>query len=113
MTASIEQQNHPVNIEVDVKQSELRITWADGVQSRYTFTHLRKICPCATCQEQRKVKDDPLIVLPPAMLAASDKLDTAHPAEMVGNYALQLFWDDGHRTGIYTFEFLRQQAAEG
>jgi DUF971 family protein len=27
---------------------------------------------------------------------------------MVGNYALQFFWDDGHHTGIYTWEYLRQ-----
>ncbi len=26
--------------------------------------------------------------------------------ELVGNYALQFFWDDGHHTGIYTWEFL-------
>jgi DUF971 family protein len=32
------------------------------------------------------------------------------PVEIVGNYALQFFWDDGHRTGLYTFEFLRQHS---
>jgi DUF971 family protein len=26
---------------------------------------------------------------------------------MVGNYALQPSWDDGHSTGIYTWEYLR------
>ena len=26
---------------------------------------------------------------------------------MVGNYALNPTWDDGHETGIYTFEYLR------
>jgi DUF971 family protein len=25
---------------------------------------------------------------------------------MVGNYALQFFWDDGHHTGIYTWDYL-------
>jgi DUF971 family protein len=28
--------------------------------------------------------------------------------EAVGKYALQLVWMDGHRTGIYTFEYLRR-----
>jgi DUF971 family protein len=30
----------------------------------------------------------------------------AENLEMVGNYALQFFWDDGHHTGIYTWEYL-------
>jgi DUF971 family protein len=36
-------------------------------------------------------------------------LQPGNPVEMVGNYALQFMWADGHRTGIYTFELLRQQ----
>lgn len=112
MNTLTEQQKQPVKIEVDVKQSELRMTWADGATSRYAFEHLRKICPCATCQEQRN-NADPLRVLSPGQEAIRARLERDYPAEMVGNYALQLFWDDGHRTGIYTFEFLRQQAAEG
>jgi len=100
-------QKHPTNIEVDIKQSELRITWADGLTMHYPFIYLRKICPCATCEEQRN-NDDPLRVLEPAELAISAALEADHPAELVGNYALQFFWDDGHRTGIYTFEFLRR-----
>lgn len=29
-------------------------------------------------------------------------------AELVGRYALQIFWSDGHSTGIYTFPYLRE-----
>ncbi len=28
--------------------------------------------------------------------------------EVIGNYALQLVWGDGHKFGIYTWEYLRQ-----
>ena len=28
--------------------------------------------------------------------------------QRVGRYAVRLAWSDGHRTGIYTFEFLRE-----
>ncbi len=28
-------------------------------------------------------------------------------AELVGRYAVQIFWNDGHSTGIYTFDYLR------
>ena len=106
------QQKHPKTIEVDLKESEVRITWADDFTSRYSLEYLRKNCPCATCAEQRKMQDDPLYVLPPSMLAISANLDVANPVEMVGNYALQFFWDDGHRTGIYTFGYLRQITPE-
>ncbi len=29
-------------------------------------------------------------------------------AELVGRYALQIFWSDGHSTGIYSFHYLRE-----
>lgn len=100
------EQKQPNNIEIDIKKNELRISWADGVTSRYSFEYLRKICPCATCNEQRS-NIDPLRVLGPEATMISTNLDRERPAELVGNYALQLFWDDGHRTGIYTFDYLR------
>jgi DUF971 family protein len=28
--------------------------------------------------------------------------------QAVGSYALQFFWNDGHNTGIYTWDYLRQ-----
>jgi DUF971 family protein len=33
---------------------------------------------------------------------------TARGAELVGNYAMRIDFSDGHSTGIYTFEFLRE-----
>lgn len=100
------EQKKPTNIDVDIKNSELRISWSDGFKSVYSFEYLRKICPCAVCNEQRS-NQDPLRVLSPEQVSVSSRLDPNHPVEMVGNYALQFFWDDGHRTGIYTFEYLR------
>ena len=101
------QQKHATNVEVDMKQRQVRITWGDGFKSVYPFDYLRKNCPCATCNEQRK-DDDPLRILKPEQAMASGNLMVSKPVEMVGNYALQFNWIDGHRTGIYTFEYLRQ-----
>ena len=111
MSALTSEQKHPVNIEVDIKQSEVRIEWTDGHKSVYPLEYLRKICPCATCNEQR-LNDDPLRVLSQDQAMASGKLLPDRPVEMVGNYALQFFWDDGHSTGIYTFDFLRHASPE-
>ncbi len=99
-------QKHPTHIEVDIKNSQVRIEWLDGLKSAYPLEYLRKICPCATCNEQRD-NHDPLRILKPDQIAVG-KLSGDHPIEMVGNYALQFFWNDGHRTGIYTFDFLRR-----
>lgn len=101
------EQKHATNVEVDMKQREVRIIWADGFKSGYPFDYLRKNCPCAVCNEQRK-DDDPLRILKPDQAMASGDLTPSNPVEMVGNYALQFNWIDGHRTGIYTFGYLRQ-----
>ena len=103
------EQKTPVNIEVDRKQREVRITWADQYQSRYSLDYLRKICPCAVCNEQRR-NQDPLRVLRADQLGTTAELRPEQPVELVGNYALQFFWADGHNTGIYSFEFLRQKS---
>ena len=102
------EQKTAANIEVDIKQRQVRIEWADGFQSVFTLNQLRKMCPCAVCNEQRQ-NQDPLRILKPDQVFAEAQLMPDNPAEMVGNYALQFFWADGHSTGIYTFEFLRQQ----
>lgn len=101
----------PTNLSLDMKQKELRITWRDAVETKLSFLELRRHCPCAVCNEAReKMESDPLFVLNNDMANATSELDPNHPAEKVGQYALQFFWADGHRTGIYTYPFLRNLA---
>lgn len=33
-------------------------------------------------------------------------------ATLVGNYALRIEWSDGHDSGIYSFDYLREIGAE-
>ncbi|MDM8519758.1 DUF971 domain-containing protein [Anaerolineales bacterium HSG6] len=101
------EQTIPDNIEIDVKQSQVRINWQDGLQTEYPFTGLRKACPCAECEALRK-NDDPLRIFQPEQAITEGVLRPYNPAQMVGNYALQFFWADGHSAGIYTFKFLRK-----
>ncbi len=89
----------PTNIVFDRTRKELRITWNDGHESTYSFEFLRANCPCAECKTLRE-NPDPLRILP--------ALDTrVESAELVGNYALQIIWGDGHRYGIYSWDLLR------
>ena len=87
------------------------IEWKDGHKSQWNFTWLRDACPCATCHEEREQsgrepgepKPKPQTLLP--MYEAP-----ARPVEItpVGNYAVKFKWNDGHESGIYSWEYLRR-----
>ena len=95
----------PTAIRIDKPRKLLVIPWNDGVTSEYNWQALRDACPCAGCRtpEAAPVPDPlPLVFkLKPAKVALLDG------AEVVGNYAVRLLWTDGHKTGIYPWEYLR------
>jgi DUF971 family protein len=79
------------------------VTWRDGHEAVYAYGHLRRRCPCAECRHAppRIVEaDDPLKLF-------DDRPIYAENAALVGNYAVQFDWNDGHRHGIYAFDYLR------
>ncbi len=82
----------------------LMIEWNDGHRSYYTWKHLRDNCPCATCRDEREKPPDPFRILSPK------ELQPLAPAAMspVGRYAYKIVWNDGHDTGIYTLDSLRE-----
>lgn len=105
----------PAAIHLD-RQKELVIRWSDGVESRYPLHYLRTKCPCATCRTPDAGTAAPvtptatpgpggisLAILPRGF----DQRAVATGATLVGNYALQVSWADGHSTGIYDFRYLR------
>ena len=81
-------------------ETELAITWGDGHASTYSLRYLRQQCPCAVCVDE---------------LTHERRLDAAavpHDIHIlnishVGNYAVRFDWSDGHNTGIYVFDRLR------
>jgi DUF971 family protein len=85
----------------------LVITWSDGARTRYSFRSLRDACPCATCREKRDAPPPPANLLPvlSPQEAAPLKVLGMKP---VGNYAYSIAFSDGHDTGIYSFERLRE-----
>jgi len=84
----------------------LAIEWSDGVKTFASWRTLRSRCPCASCLEQRGKPADPFRVLTPQEAAAGPPQPTA--VRTVGHYAYQFTWNDGHDTGIYTLESLRE-----
>ena len=94
----------------------LEIDWADGHKSAWSFAWLREACPCATCVEQRKIegrrpgqpRPKPAQLLP--MFSPPARPASAHG---VGRYAIEFAWTDGHRSGIYSWEYLRRNCQCG
>ncbi len=78
---------------------DVEILWNSGEEAIYPARFLRGACPCASCVDEvtgkRIVTPDllPILVYPTKI-------------EPVGRYAIQIYWSDGHSTGIYTWERL-------
>jgi DUF971 family protein len=86
---------------------ELAIKWDDGSESFVKLETLRRHCPCAGCRGETDIMGN-LYKNPerPLTPAAFQLVRVA----MVGGYAIQPLWADGHGTGLYAFEYLRQVA---
>lgn len=83
----------------------LSFTWLDGHESFLALEMLRDVCPCANCKGEPDLLGRMLRPTnQPSRTAESTKLVSTEP---VGQYGIQLFWGDGHSTGIYTFKYLR------
>jgi len=88
--------------------SELAIVWSDGVESYLPLERFRRACPCAMCGGEPDVLGN--IVRPDvSYTGASFELVGW---QIVGGYALQPRWADGHSTGLYSFQYLRRLTAE-
>lgn len=79
----------------------VRITWADERVCHYDAPALRFACPCAQCVNEwtgeRMLKPESIS----SELIIKD-------IGLVGRYALNFQWSDGHATGIYSFRYLRE-----
>ena len=93
----------------------MAIVWDDGKECVYSFRLLRKRCPCAGCQDKHgggKKEAPPVLGQGLQLRLIGDDAPPADPklvqVDWVGNYALKLVWRDGHNTGIYKYEYLRE-----
>jgi len=85
---------------------EIAIAWNDGSETFIGLEMLRRNCPCAMCGGE------------PDVLGRIERPEVSYTADsfslrgwhIVGGYALQPSWADGHSTGLYTFPYLRKIA---
>ena len=81
----------------------MEIDWEDGAHSTYTGEQLRWACPCAECRGEGGS---------PGRLSRVKTLNEdelkIRDVTLVGQYGLQIAFESGHATGIYTFSYLRR-----
>lgn len=88
------------------KANGVKIDWKDGHRSEYALDYLRDKCPCAMCTgahgtapRQPEAAAGPFQMFKPKLKMLN--------VEPVGNYAIRIHWNDGHSTGIYTYDHFR------
>ena len=91
----------PTSIQADKDKQLLLVQWPDGHQSRYPFKHLRENCSCALCVHELTGER----LLDPASIPADIHVQNMN---LVGNYAVKIQWSDGHDTGLFAWDRLRQ-----
>ena len=83
---------------------ELAVAWNDGTESYFKLEMLRRACPCAACGGEPDVLGN---ILRPRV-NYTEKSFQLIDFDLVGGYALQPRWADGHGSGIYSFTYLRR-----
>ena len=92
----------PTNIQMI--GDEIAIAWSDGAESFLRHELLRRASPSAETQGERDVFGNQY----------GGGAKNSFPGirvlgwEQVGNYAIRFDFSDGHRTGLYTFDYLRK-----
>jgi DUF971 family protein len=91
----------PVPQAIHRAEDAVTITWAEDHVGVYPARALRLACPCAEGGEEMSGRP----LLDPARVP-----EDVAPLRiaLVGAYAIRIDWSDGHSTGIYTYEFLRE-----
>ena len=88
----------PIQVELIDGSTALALTWSDYGTRRLGADTLRRASRAAT--EIRRQADGIELSIRPGLYVAA--------IEPIGNYALRLFFSDGHDRGIYPWSYLRE-----
>jgi DUF971 family protein len=96
----------PKSIKAFRERGVLEIGWQDGTVQEIGFKTLRSQCPCAGCVDELTGIRTLDVECIPADIAPAR-------VELCGNYALKIDWNDGHSTGLYTWQRLAEIGKTG
>lgn len=84
---------------IEESDASVTVKWSDDSERLYTAPQLRRACPCAGCINEwtgeKILREDKV----------ADDVSFKH-ISIVGRYALNFHFSDGHDTGIFSFDFL-------
>jgi len=95
----------PKTVQISKSRRVVIIPWDDEHTSEYPFDGLRAACPCAECKgghENMGTPPDPTVF----DLKPTQTYELLG-ADLVGSYAVQFLWQDGHKYGLYGWDYLR------
>jgi DUF971 family protein len=93
----------PSGIRALQAEQVLEISWPTDRVDRVPYLLLRSECPCATCRDEWSGER----ILDPKTIRSDLKLTGM---ENIGTYAIRLSWNDGHSSGLFSWETLRTLA---
>ena len=92
-----EQSMAPSGIRLHTRSRELELNYPEGQSYHLSCEYLRVYSPSAEVRGHGPGQET---------LQTGKLKVTIKDVKPVGNYALQLFFDDGHDTGIYSWDYL-------
>jgi DUF971 family protein len=95
----------PVKIDKTEDGKSLSIKWNDEKVTEVTLQKLRDECPCVNCKGESIMFESYIPLKSPFKPAGFYEIEKIEP---VGNYAIQIYWKDGHNLGIYSWDILRE-----
>jgi DUF971 family protein len=101
--------NSPAPTNVQLIGGEVAIAWADGAETYFAAERLRAASPSAETQGERDILGTQYGGEGPKKFPGVQVTGW----EQVGNYAIRFDFSDGHRTGLYSYAYLRRLAAAG
>jgi len=95
--------HQPSEIRLQKKSRQLSIDFEDGSQFELPFEYLRVCSPSAEVKGHGPGQET---------LQTGKENVRVTALEPVGHYAIRLIFDDGHNTGLYTWNYLYALGAE-
>lgn len=92
-------------VQIKKEDNKLVIKWSDNQTQEITLQKLRDECPCANCKGESVLFESYIPIKNPFKAAGYYEIEKI---EAVGNYAISIKWKDGHDTGIYSWDVLKQ-----
>jgi DUF971 family protein len=102
----------PINLKASHSKATLTIEWSSDSSCELTFSDLRAACPCADCRGTHGATRDEAFTNGLELSIRSDQATQLDRIQTVGNYAIQIFWKDGHTHGIYSWDYLQELCEE-